>query len=44
MSGSSSGRIVWRLLAVVLTFALVAAACGDDDDDIGTGPRAGTRC
>ena len=32
MSGSSSARIVWRLLAVVLTVALVAAACGDDDD------------
>jgi branched-chain amino acid transport system substrate-binding protein len=24
---------LWRLLAVLLTFALFAAACGDDDDD-----------
>ena len=28
---------IWRVAAVALVFALVAAACGDDDDGIGTG-------
>ena len=26
---------LWRLLAVVLAFTLIGAACGDDDDDAG---------
>ena len=28
---------LWRLLALLLAFALVTAACGDDDDDAGDG-------
>ncbi len=35
------GRLVkslfWRLLALMLAFAMIAAACGDDDDDGGGG-------
>ena len=31
MSVSGRTRVLWRVLAVVLTAALVAAACGDDD-------------
>ena len=26
-------RILWRLIAVLLAFSLIAAACGSDDDD-----------
>ena len=27
------GKMLWRLLAVLLALSLIAAACGDDDDD-----------
>ena len=30
-------KTMWRLIAVLIAFALVAAACGDDDDDGGAG-------
>ena len=27
-------RRLWQILAVLLAFTLVAAACGDDEDDV----------
>ncbi len=32
-----SNKKLWRLLALLLAFALIAAACGDDDDDTEAG-------
>jgi branched-chain amino acid transport system substrate-binding protein len=36
----TSSRL-WRLLAILMTFSLIAAACGDDDDDAAPTTTAG---